>query len=324
MLVERILSCPACGGGLRASRFARSVDCPFCGNQVHLDPSVVSAARYREALATWKAPPEGTDLLAGDGWEIGPRIALGESSDLHPARRARAPTEQVLVKLLREPEHAGLLAREAATLAGLDRVDGRGAAIVGARTPRLVTHGVIEAGPHRGRRALVLRATPGFRVTLGARVRAGAIPAVASVWVWRRTLEALAALHRAGLGHGAILPPHLLLEDGEHGVQLLGFSAAGPLGSRLPFRNRAWGPVYGGATVLTPALDVAMSARTIAWAVGGDPATAEAPVPEAYAEVLRDAAAGRHPDAWTLREWLASVARTAFGPPSFHPLVPLT
>jgi hypothetical protein len=102
-------------------------------------------------------------------------------------------------------------------------------------------------------------------------------------------------------------------------VFVLGFSAAGAAGSPLPFRDTAWRALYA-ADRLTPGGDIAMSARTIAWLLGGDPATGDASVPDAYRRILREAASGALTDAWSLRARLDDVARASFWPPSFHPL----
>ena len=55
------------------------------------------------------------------------------------------------------------------------------------------------------------------------------VPLTAREW---RILEVLALLHRAGVVHGAVLPPHLFVQRADHGVRLVGYGFAGAPGSR--------------------------------------------------------------------------------------------
>lgn len=47
----------------------------------------------------------------------------------------------------------------------------------------------------------------------------------ASVWIWKRLLELLGWVHRAGYTHGAVIPHHLILHAKDHGVVLAGWSS---------------------------------------------------------------------------------------------------
>jgi hypothetical protein len=186
---------------------------------------------------------------------------------------------------------------------------------------------VVEAGAWKGRPAIVTRWAHGYPTTL-----AGLPPldAAASVWVWRRVLEALAFVHASGLVHGAITPAHVLVEAGEHGARLVGFGNAGapgtPIGGIDP-RYRALYPDTLQREGLSVRDDLRMSARALAAAMGGNPTTGEVAAPEPYAAVLHAVATfGRTPqgdgDAWSIRERLDAVGRAAFGAPRFRPLVP--
>ncbi len=331
----QLLKCPHCSAPLSPpSRFARSVVCAFCAATVTLDHSAVSAARFREAHARWSSPA--THGFAawwsiGTGhWAVGALAGRGEASDVYFGLRARWPTERVLVKVLRSEraEDVGALSHEREVLEALQDSTAPGAASLTRRIPEPVAHGLVRGGPYEGRCALVLRHASGFHHTLEA-VRArhsrGVDPR-ASVWMWRRILEVLTFVHASGWVHGAVLPQHLLIQDGEHGVRLVGYAAADRPGRALRRIASGYEPYYpqGRSGVLSPALDVAMSARCIAYALGGDPATGEVPaaVPPPYASLIRSAAAGIDADegAWALRDRIGSVSAEVFGPPSFHPI----
>ena len=274
--------CPQCGAPLAPSRFARAVQCEFCGASVQMDPQVVEAARFREALARWQG--EGA-LLGGARWKIGNRIASGEISEVYLAERARWPTERAVLKVLRAAEQAAQFDNEWNALAAL----AAHADLVG-RVPQPIAHGVIGDGAHAGSRGLLLRHPPGFRRTFEDVRRAypKGVDARASVWMWRRVLETLHFVHRAGFVHGAITPARLLVEDGEHGVLMVGFGKAARGGDA--------------------SADVAASARAI------ESVVPDAPAP--LAALLEDAGG----DAWALRERVGAVAKTLFGAPSFHPV----
>jgi hypothetical protein len=319
-MYERVRKCPNCGANLAASRFARSTRCPFCASEVLLDPSAVGVARFREARAAWEDPAtvgvREASRIGGAAWLIGPMIAVGAGSDVHLAVRARAPSELAIVRLARGPAAARLDAAWA-TLGALHSSTARGAATLTRRLPEPIARGVVEAGPHGGREALVARAPLGHPATLAD--LGAPIDARASVWVWRRVLEILAFVHGAGSVHGAVTPAHVLIEAGEHGARLLGYGNAGAPG-RAPVVEDRWRAIAGGPTSVSE--DLRASARTIRWALGDE--LSRLPVP--YADLLRAVATdGRSPqgdaDAWSLRERIGRLAASAFGPPSFHPLL---
>lgn len=314
------LRCPSCGAGLTPpSRFAREATCAFCATVVRLDPSRVYVRRFREAHAAWE--DEGAALtIAGTRWRLGERLARGAVADVYRAARPRFPGERAVVKLLRSGGDLPVLDREWSTLTALSASTAPGAPTYAHRVPEPVVRGPVEGGAWTGHAAAVYRATPGFRATLVAvRARPPASLEQASIWVWRRVLEVLTFLHRAGYAHGAVLPEHVLVQDGEHGARLCGFGDAGRLGSeRLTLPLSPPGLIADAGPVSARG-DVQASARTIQWLLTGSATTTPA-VPPAYAQVLRAAAAGELADAWALRERLSEVAALAYGGPRFLPL----
>jgi len=326
--VTRVLDCPNCGAPLAPARLARSVVCSFCQSTVQVDRSAVPAALFRKALAAWNSPLThgytGVSSIGQSHWATRQFIARGEISDVYRAERARRPTERVLLKVLREPRDDPLFDREWEVLDKLQRSDSPGAAFFTTLVPQPVVRGLVDSGPYQGRRAMAFRWASGFGATIEGVRQAypqGIDPRIA-IWMWRRILELLTFLHRSGVAHGAVLPPHILVEDGDHGIRLVGYSAAGESGTPLATFCSRFEPFYP-ARRLSPGADLRMSARSIAFVLGGEGAGGDVPasVPELLADLIRKVAADGADDAWNVRESLGKMARVLYGPPSFHPLM---
>src|SRR5262249_45346363 len=149
-------------------------------------------------------------------WALGDLVAAGEVSDVYAVERARWPTEKALVKILRDGGRAAELDHEWDVLIALQESAASGAASFLSRIPSPILHGTLTAGAAAGSRALFVRWENGFIHTFEdvARAHPKGIEPRASIWVWRRILEVLTFLHTTGFAHGAVLPPHLLVEEG--------------------------------------------------------------------------------------------------------------
>ncbi len=340
-MTERALQCPQCKAPLAAAKLVGVVVCPYCGSTVVLGQATVQARRFREAFAAWNDPPVrggARRLSIGDRhWTLGRLVAHGEVGDVYAAERARWPSERVLVKVAHDRRGGPALRHEWQVLQDLQQGDEPTAASFGPRLPQPVAQGVVAGGEAVGQAALVVRFAHGYLHTFDAvcGLYPRGIEARPAVWIWRRILELLAFLHRRGWVHGAVLPRHLLIEQGEHGVRLVGFRAAGRAGQPLGTAaagDEAFYPAAGGLPASTAArrlgyaLDLAMSARCMARLLGGDPASGEVPasVPASLAAEIARAAAHRGDGdaaaAWTVRERLGELARQVFGAPAFCPL----
>lgn len=324
-----IQTCPHCGAPLAVTRFAAIVICSFCESTVRVDPASVSVSKYREALAEWNAPDDRERgqrfSIADTRWVAQRLVARGEISDVYLAKRARGPSELVLLKVVRDPEDAPLLEQEWAALRRL-----RDAALsqhvdLGSRVPSPVASGLLEDG----RRACAYRWSGGFLHTFEAvrEAYSEGVPPVASIWVWRRLLEILGVMRDARLVHGAILPNHLLIENGEHGVRLVGFSCADAPKAPLRALSTSFEDFYPARVLrsheLTAAMDMTMSARCVAYLLGGRGGALPAGVAAPLAELLRRAAddeAEADLDPWKLHKELGELGRSLFGPPAFHPI----
>jgi len=326
MVTIRVLKCPQCNGSLHPSRFARSVRCPYCGSTIMLDPDAVDVAIFRKASRQWNSECREAGSFEIDGlvWNPGVLVARGEHCDLYRCRRARWPTEIVLIKVLRSRDDLVFLEREWTCLEKLYRV--RAGHRLTSRMPRPVCRGRVNGGVLSGREASVMSWAWGFRHDFD-RIRGvfrEGIDARISVWMWRRILEILTILHSENLSHGAVIPPHLLVEENEHGVRLVGFGRSGPEGRPgipLPREYRSF--ENGLETLSSTRKDLAMSARSIIFVLGGSPEDGSVPdrVPPEFAAMLRDTATGTGcPDPWELREDLGLLAARIFGKPVFCPL----
>jgi len=158
------------------------------------------------------------------------------------------------------------------------------------------------------------------------------IPPRASIWVWRRILEVLTFIHNSGLIHGAILPSHLLVQDNEHGILLVGYGSAGRKGKKLRMSSKRFETFYElsnrSISTLSPQLDLILSARCIIAILGGNPGTGMLPttVPKRLADIIQQIAfdesgASAREDPWTIREELGVIANEIFGAPEFIPIV---
>ena len=148
--------------------------------------------------------------------------------------------------------------------------------------------------------------------------------------MWRRLLVAAGASARAGVIHGAVLPEHVLIHPGEHGLVLVDWcysvrDVPGPFGwavpsGRLraaPARYRSWYPpeVLAGQPV-GPDLDIWLATRCMTELTGPHlPAALTA-----FARGCQLASPRRRPgDAWTLLAELDDLLGRLYGPRRFRP-----
>lgn len=336
--MEHAIMCPQCNAPLKPHRFARATVCSYCGATVQLDESLVSSAKFRESFQLWNSPESyqiASWVSIGEShWALDECIAHGDIADVYTGQRARWPTELVIVKLLRDRQDTALFDHEWEALQTLQRSEAPGADIFTTLIPQPVTHGDIITGPYAGRRANIFRWASGFHHTFEDVIQAypqGITPR-ASIWIWRRILEVLTFIHNSGMVHGAILPSHLLVQENEHGVRLIGYSAAGHVGEALRTVSQRYKSFYPksmqSGLLLTAQLDLMMSARCIIAILGGDPENRSLPtgVPARLASLIQRIAqnastTSAREDAWSIHEELGVIAREVFGPPQFIPIV---
>lgn len=332
------IMCPQCNAPLTPHHFARSIVCSYCGTTVQLDESSVSATLFHKAFRVWNSPESyhipSWISIGETHWALDKFIAHGEFSDVYTGLRARWPTELVIVKLLRDRQSAALFDNEWEALQVLHSSDAFGMDTFTTLIPQPVKNGDITTGSHAGTRVNIFRWTSGFHRTFEEVVQTypQGIPPRASIWIWRRILEVLSFIHNSGMVHGAVLPPHLLVQENEHGVLMVGYSSAGHSGEKLRTRFDHFESFYPqparSFSTLTPQLDLIMSARCLVAMLGGDPRTGSLPaaVPKRLAGIIRrialaESVGSARENAWTLREELGVIANEVFGTPQFIPIV---
>jgi hypothetical protein len=140
-------------------------------------------------------------------------------------------------------------------------------------------------------------------------------------------LEALGWVHRNGWLHGAVLPPHLLFHPDTHGLQLIGWIHAQPIGSPLKWvarRYKAWyPPECQQRKPATPATDIYLAAKTMVWLAGGNPNAHQPPqnLPDSMIRLVQRCLSARQsarpPDAWALHEQFRELLLDTYGPAKF-------
>ncbi len=243
----------------------------------------------------------------------GPLLARGDIGNLYRVG-------QGVAKIARDPADNDLMRSEALSLAMLrDRIEPR----LRAYFPHLVqARRRQDPGSGVERLANVIGALPGF-VSL-AEVRAafgGGVDARDAAWMWRRLLVAIGAAHRAGLIHGAVLPEHVLIHPGDHGLVLVDwcYSVLAPAGrlAAVVRRYRDWYPpeVLAGR-VAGPDTDIWLATRCMTELIG-------ARIPERLARFAAGcalASPSRRPcDAWQLLAELDEQLDRLYGPRVFRP-----
>jgi len=336
--MEHALMCPQCNAPLKPSRFAQSVVCSYCGATVQLGSSSISATRFHDAFRIWNSPETNRFSswisLGKSHWALNKCIANGDISDVYTGQQARWPTELAVVKLLRDPKDINLFDNEWNALQTLHRSNAPGADTFTMLIPQPILHGNISDGSHKGKRINIYRWMSGFFYTFEEVLQAypQGINPRASIWIWRRILEVLSFVHNSGMVHGAVLPSHLLVQENEHGILLVGYGSSGNSGEKLRMSSNRFESFYKLSkrlsSTLTPKLDLMMSARCVVAILGGNPETGSLPstIPKRLADIIQqvalsDAGDPTRENAWAIREELGAIANEVFGAPQFIPIV---
>ncbi|MEO5874258.1 MAG: molecular chaperone DnaJ, partial [Streptosporangiaceae bacterium] len=175
-----------------------------------LHPDAGTDGRAFTRLGTlWRAyGTETTIRTRRHTYTVGRRETRGDLADLFPV------SPGALLKLPRDKADNDLLAREAVALRQLPK-DGDVRYLP--YVPKL-----IETFRVQDRQANVITRLDGFVTLTQVRdARPGGVDPRDAAWMWRRLLVALGFAHRAGVLHGAVLPEHVLIHPGQHGLTLL-------------------------------------------------------------------------------------------------------
>lgn len=306
------VSCPQCGTPLPRVALWRSVKCGSCGSLITKTESVVSRDSFHQALKRARQDTASLDALVcgGSRYHLMHMLGVGEISQVYLARRTDPLPFLATIKLSSARAAASLYALEAQILRELQTLDGDGVGAYFSRLmPEVISQGVVEGND--GRQALVLWHPSGFWGSLAAlneRFAPGLDPRHA-VWIWGRILEILNFTHSHGWSHGNLRPEHALVDPQDHGVRLIGWSAAKK-----------------GAGENDKAADLCRSARVVQVLLCGASGSGNLPggVPAGLAQLVTRTAMDegfcRSQGAEGLDALLRAEAKAAFGPPSFVPL----
>lgn len=164
------------------------------------------------------------------------------------------------------------------------------------------------------RRALVFEQLEGWMTLESLHTYKPIVQPLDMAWIWRRLLVPLGYAHQNGVVHGAVLPSTIALQLQEHGLILGGWYSAqsDSNGSYAALKTgiaqyHDWYPkeVINNQPV-SPATDIAMAAKTMAWLMGEDPLTGNLPsaVPSSMRAFFKSCMQGnmhtRPQNAWML------------------------
>jgi serine/threonine protein kinase len=272
-LKASFLTCPRC---LKSPLKASARFCPRCG-----------LAHVLQAAAN--DGPQ--DIPVGASvYRLLERVAAGSIANVYRCRFFEGPNEiEGVVKIVRDARTNSLLNNEAAMLRRLHAADPSNRYTPFLPWPQ-ATFSVNDGPAARTRQALVLRMHPEIRspdvlYTL-EEVREHfphGLEAVHVAWIWRRLLSILSYSHSQGIVHGAVLPPHVLIEPTTQKLVLIDWSGAISVGSGQRLRVISGGHLNWykreniSSMLPAPRLDIALAARNMIYLLGGDPVAAIMP-----------------------------------------------
>ncbi len=247
------------------------------------------------------------------GYRCGRPSHSGDLADLYDVGSDR------LLKLPRDPSDNDLLAREQRALRRLAaQGDPRWLPYV----PRLVdSFAHRDAATGAERLVTVLATAPGLHSLVEVRrAYPDGLDGRDVAWMWRRLLVALGLAHRAGVVHGAVLPPHVLIEPDAHGVVLVDWCFStepdGVVPALVPDYQDWYPAEVTDRRPAGPGTDIAMAARCMTWLMGRRaPGELLAFAGGCQQRLLR----ARPDDAWRLLGELDEVLHRLYGPRTFRP-----
>ncbi|MEU9000143.1 molecular chaperone DnaJ [Streptomyces caniferus] len=253
-------------------------------------------------------------------YTLGATLTTGDLAVLREATYEQDGTRhRALLKIPRTVTDNDLMEREARAL---DRLARHGDPRHRAYAPRLLEsfrHRDPDTGGERRVNALV--PPDGFHTLAEVHdAHPGGLDPRDAAWMWRRLLAALGWAHRAGRVHGAVLPEHVLVHPGLHGLVLVDWCYSTAPGDRVPAlveRHRAaYPPEVTGRRPATEATDIHLASHTMATLMGER-------TPKPMRAFLRGctlpAEARRPHDAWQLLAELDALLDRLYGPRTFRP-----
>lgn len=311
------INCPQCSAPLPRVALWRAVKCGSCGALIAKNESLVLRGPFQQALARANRAslaPGRSLACGGQRYHLLHHLGDGEVSQVYVARRAGALPLLATLKLSSAPRVAVRYAREAQVLRQLQGLQSPDAPYFTQRLPQLIAQGVVGSGVDGSdtfQQALVLQHPNGYWGSLAALNHrfASGMDGRHIVWMWRRMLEVLRFIHRHRWCHGDVRPEHALVHPKDHGILLVGWTAA-----------------HDAASAEDQASDLCRSARVMQVLLAGASEMSGIPpsVPASLADLITHAADdldfSRAQGAKGLESLLTAAAVAAYGPPQFVPL----
>lgn len=223
----------------------------------------------------WKphvTPPAKTDFVPttvnvkGRTYIVTSELGHGDLADVYRAKYTDGGAEhQVALKLARNAADNDLLQAEAQTLAKLYPKKQKSEKYY-RHLPKLTDSFKLK-GKGGLRQANILELADGC-VSLADIIQAypKGVDFRDAAWMFKRCLSGLGFVHQAGIIHGAILPPHILVHPVNHGATIVDWCYAVPSGKPIRALSKPYKAIYApevltkGAAV--PQTDIYMLAKT--------------------------------------------------------------
>lgn len=250
------------------------------------------------------------------------RIAIGDVSDVH---LASANTEQYLLKMSRIAGADKLLAHEHFVLSELAEKSGDSTYKFYFPTP-IET---IKAQDGMRKQVNVFAYDPGGYTAEQIHAKHPALKGEHLAWIYKRILTGLGFAHTHKWIHNAVLPCHLIIYPGTHGVQLIDWKLASTPAvlKSISAKYRDWYPPEVSKKQPTdPSTDIYMATKCLIYLAGGNPLTKEmpasVPVPMQafFRSALLEAQRMRPQSAWDLLNEFTDMLKPLYGTPQFHTL----
>jgi len=273
--------------------------------------------------------PEPVLRAKGATYTLKTRLGRGDVSDVYAAdcSQADGSTIPVVVKMSVTKDGNDMLQQEMQTIKSLLAENASGFYLQ--CFPQPVADFLIKDDNNVQRRVSVFKARDGFYSAAAIKDKHPVLDARHLAWMCGRLLQGLGYVHKQGLAHGAVLPPHIMFHAENHGAILLGWTHSVSIGKPLvtvPAAFKPWYPLpeLSLAQPASPALDIYLAIATIAWLSGWDgkpPISFGSQVPPTlirfWMSCLFTQPAMRPQSAWALCDEYYTVLESVFGPKKY-------
>lgn len=152
--------------------------------------------------------------------------------------------------------------------------------------------------------------------------RPGGLDPRDAAWMWRRLLVALGAAARTDLVHGAVWPENIVIIPEDHGLVLINWHLAVPIGETVPAVVRSHRdetpPEILAQEAVGPATDIYMAAKTMKLLMGPK----IPPQIDAFVQGCTLSVPSRPQDPWELLGELDELLERLYGPKKFRAFQP--